>query len=156
MADILLIILCIAIAIIGKKKNGKSKSGTQTHAAIHPAQKPMEKLRPKVETISEDSAAQVKLDTFDHDEKEESWRGSIEMTPEEPHLHEGKDPTSCPATEREQDCTDIRQHESSNPAPNKVPGLVLNFSDRQSILHGVVMSEVLRRPEFINGHRIIR
>ena len=36
-----------------------------------------------------------------------------------------------------------------------VPGLTLNFSDSQSLVQGVIMGEVLRRPEFKNGRRVI-
>jgi hypothetical protein len=158
MADVLLIILFVAIAIASnaKKKKSKSKSGVQPHASARPASRPIEKSKIVPETASEDNAVQVKFDTFDHGEKEESWRGSIEMMPEEPHVHEGKDPESCPAAEREKDRADAKHVEPTIPASNAAPGLTLNFSDGQSILQGVVMSEVLRRPEFVNGHRVIR
>lgn len=158
MADILLIILFVAIAIIsnGKKKSSKTKSGVQPHASARPASRPIEKSEIVTETALEDNAVQVKFDTFDHGEKEESWRGSIEMMPEESHVHEGKDPESCPAAEREKGRADVKQAEPPIPALNAAPGLTLNFSDGQSILQGVVMSEVLRRPEFVNGHRVIR
>lgn len=40
-------------------------------------------------------------------------------------------------------------------ACDTVPGLTLNFSNSQSLVQGVIMGEVLRRPEFKNGRRVI-
>ena len=98
---------------------------------------------------------QLKLEDFDSDEADE-WDGSIEMAPETPHTHEGKE-APCPAEERAKPRPHpATQHqETPDLACDTVPGLTLNFSDSQSLVQGVIMGEVLRRPEFKNGRRVI-
>ena len=86
------------------------------------------------------------LETMDRD-------GSIDMPPMEPHEHEGK-PLPCPAEERE--LPRPRPAAQANvQMPVRPAGLQLNFS-RNSVVQGVVMAEVLSRPKFDHGRRVIR
>lgn len=62
---------------------------------------------------------------------------------EQPHEHEGKKDVPCPAEEREKP-RPVENKVSVQPAP-VIPGLNLKF-DRNSVLQGVVMSEILNRP----------
>lgn len=156
--EILLVVLLIVISVASKsRKNSQAAvrarqrtaaarpapaSGPQPAAASSPRQ-----AQPKVE--------QLKLEDFDADEADE-WDGSIEMAPETPHTHEGKE-APCPAEERAKPRPHpATQHqETPDLACDTVPGLALNFSDSQSLVQGVIMGEVLRRPEFKNGRRVI-
>ena len=156
--EILLVVLLIVISVASKsRKNSQAAvrahqrtaaarpapaSGPQSAAASSPRQ-----AQPKVE--------QLKLEDFDSDEADE-WDGSIEMAPETPHTHEGKE-APCPAEERAKPRPHpATQHqETPDLACDTVPGLTLNFSDSQSLVQGVIMGEVLRRPEFKNGRRVI-
>ena len=49
----------------------------------------------------------------------------------------------------------LQHQEMPDLACDTVPGLTLNFSNSQSLVQGVIMGEVLRRPEFKNGRRVI-
>lgn len=156
--EILLVVLLIVISVASKsRKNSQAAvrahqrtaaarpapaSGPQPAAASSPRQ-----AQPKVE--------QLKLEDFDADEADE-WDGSIEMAPETPHTHEGKE-APCPAEERAKPRPHpATQHqETPDLACDTVPGLTLNFSDSQRLVQGVIMGEVLRRPEFKNGRRVI-
>lgn len=89
-------------------------------------------------------------------EEDEAWEhggGSIELPPVEAHEHEGK-PMPCPAEEREKP-----RPRPSQLAPKeteqKPQGLQLSFS-QSSLVQAAVMSEILRRPQFRNGRRVIR
>lgn len=79
--------------------------------------------------------------------------GSIVMPPMEAHEHEGK-PLPCPAEERERPrpwhAAQAAAQTSARPA-----ALRLNFS-RSSVVQAVVMAEVLSRPKYENGRRVIR
>ena len=90
------------------------------------------------------------------DDEDDTWEhggGSIELPPVEAHEHEGK-PMPCPAEEREKS-----RPRPSQLAPKeteqKPQGLQLSFS-LNSLVQAAVMSEILRRPEFRNGRRVIR
>jgi len=87
------------------------------------------------------------------DVPEEERDGSIDMPPMEPHEHEGK-PMPCPAEERER----------PRPRPSQVAaqaahatqaGLQLSFNQK-NMVQAVVMAEVLQRPRFDRGRRVIR
>lgn len=59
------------------------------------------------------------------------------------HQHEGRQDVPCPAVEREM--PHIRTEEKTQPNAKSVPGLKLSF-DRNTVLQGFVMSEILNRP----------
>ncbi len=156
--EILLVVLLIVISVASKSRKN-SQAAVRAHqrtaaARPEPASRPQpaaasspRQAQPKVE--------QLKLEDFDSDEADE-WDGSIEMAPETPHTHEGKE-ALCPAEERAKPRPHpATQHqETPDLACDTVPGLTLNFSDSQSLVQGVIMGEVLRRPEFKNGRRVI-
>lgn len=156
--EILLVVLLIVISVASKSRKN-SQAAVRAHqrtaaARPAPASRPQSaaalsprQAQPKVE--------QLKLEDFDADEADE-WDGSIEMAPETPHTHEGKE-APCPAEERAKPRPHpATQHqETPDLACDTVPGLTLNFSDSQSLVQGVIMGEVLRRPEFKNGRRVI-
>lgn len=156
--EILLVVLLIVISVASKSRKN-SQAAVRAHqrtaaARPEPASRPQpaaasspRQAQPKVE--------QLKLEDFDSDEADE-WDGSIEMAPETPHTHEGKE-APCPAEERAKPRPHpATQHqETPDLACDTVPGLTLNFSDSQSLVQGVIMGEVLRRPEFKNGRRVI-
>lgn len=156
--EILLVVLLIVISVASKSRKN-SQAAVRAHqrtaaARPEPASRPQpaaasspRQAQPKVE--------QLKLEDFDADEADE-WDGSIEMAPETPHTHEGKE-APCPAEERAKPRPHpATQHqETPDLACDTVPGLTLNFSDSQSLVQGVIMGEVLRRPEFKNGRRVI-
>ena len=156
--EILLVVLLIVISVASKSRKN-SQAAVRAHqrtaaARPEPASRPQpaaasspRQAQPKVE--------QLKLEDFDADEADE-WDGSIEMAPETPHTHEGKE-APCPAEERAKPRPHpATQHqETPDLACDTVPGLTLNFSDSQSLVQGVIMGEVLRRQEFKNGRRVI-
>lgn len=156
--EILLVVLLIVISVASK-----SRKNSQTAVRAHQrtaAARPEPASRPQPSAASSPRQAQpkveqLKLEDFDSDEADE-WDGSIEMAPETPHTHEGKE-APCPAEERAKPRPHpATQHqETSDLACDTVPGLTLNFSDSQSLVQGVIMGEVLRRPEFKNGRRVI-
>lgn len=156
--EILLVVLLIVISVASKSRKN-SQAAVRAHqrtaaARPEPASRPQpaaasspRQAQPKVE--------QLKLEDFDSDEADE-WDGSIEMASETPHTHEGKE-APCPAEERAKPRPHpATQHqETPDLACDTVPGLTLNFSNSQSLVQGVIMGEVLRRPEFKNGRRVI-
>lgn len=86
---------------------------------------------------------------FEHAERD----GSIEMPAIEAHKHEGK-PLPCPAEEREQPRPRPAQLAPQRQAASR-PGMQLSFS-QSSVVQAVVMSEILTRPRFESGRRMIR
>lgn len=156
--EILLVVLLIVISVASKSRKN-SQAAVRAHqrtaaARPAPASKPQpaavaspKQAQPKVE--------QLKMEDFDSGEAD-GWEGSIQMPSEPPHTHEGKDP-SCPAQERAKPRPHpASQHrEMPDLACDTVPGLTLDFSNSQSLVQGVIMGEVLRRPEFKNGRRVI-
>ena len=154
--EILLVVLLIVISVASKSRKN-SQAAVRAHqrtARPAPASKPQpaavaspKQMQPKAE--------QLKMEDFDSDDAD-SWDGSIEMAPETPHTHEGKD-ASCPEEERAKPRPHPALHHQEMPdlACDTAPGLTLNFSNSQSLVQGVIMGEVLRRPEFKNGRRVI-
>ncbi len=156
--EILLVVLLIVISVASKSRKN-SQAAVRAHqrtAAARPA--PASRPQPAAASSprqAQPKVEQLKLEDFDADEADE-WDGSIEMAPETPHTHEGKE-APCPAEERAKPRPHpATQHqETPDLACDTVPGLTLNFSDSQSLVQGVIMGEVLRRPEFKNGRRVI-
>lgn len=156
--EILLVVLLIVISVASKSRKN-SQAAVRAHqrtAAARPA--PASKPQPAAVASPKQmqpKAEQLKMEDFDSDDAD-SWDGSIEMAPETPHTHEGKD-ASCPEEERAKPRPHPALHHQEMPdlACDTVPGLTLNFSNRQSLVQGVIMGEVLRRPEFKNGRRVI-
>ena len=147
--EILLVVLLIVISVASKSRKN-SQAAVRAHqrtAAARPA--PPSKPQPAA------VASPKQMEDFDSDEAD-SWDGSIEMAPEPPHTHEGKD-VSCPEEERAKPRPHpaLQHQEMPDLACDTVPGLTLDFSNSQSLVQGVIMGEVLRRPEFKNGRRVI-
>ena len=156
--EILLVVLLIVISVASKSRKN-SQAAVRAHQRTAAA-RPEPASRPQPAAASSPRQAQpkvekLKLEDFDADEADE-WDGSIEMAPETPHTHEGKE-APCPAEERAKPRPHpATQHqETPDLACDTVPGLTLNFSNSQSLVQGVIMGEVLRRPEFKNGRRVI-
>ena len=146
----LLIIIISFMLSASKNKNKKAvRKSVKTRTAASPAAGPKE--RPETSTLADEPIPMTELDvlpfeTFDRE-------GSIEMPPVEPQVHEGK-PMPCPAEEREKP-----RPRPSQMAPEdktvKRRELRLSFAGN-SVMQSVVMAEILKRPEFKNGRRIIR
>ena len=75
------------------------------------------------------------------------------MPPREAHEHEGK-PMPCPADERE--ALRPRPAELANQPETVRPNQLQVVFSKNAVLEGVIMSEVLKRPEFRNGRRVYR
>ena len=96
-------------------------------------------------------------DVLSYDEFERD--GSITMPPMEPHEHEGK-PMPCPAEERRKprprpsQMADAEQRKAERKTKG-TKGLQLDFGGN-SMVQSVVMAEILKRPEYKNGRRVIR
>jgi len=83
--------------------------------------------------------------------------GSITMPKPEPHVHEGK-PMPCPAEEREfvrPETIAPRRVAAAKTTAKSESGLDSLFT-QQGVVNGVIMSEILNRPKFENGRRVIR
>ncbi len=120
------------VASATKTKTTQSKP--QKHVAPAPAIKPAESYG----------------EGFAHKEERD---GSINMPPREAHEHEGK-PMPCPADERE--APRPRPAELANQPETVRPNQLQVVFSKNAVLEGVIMSEVLKRPEFHNGRRVYR
>lgn len=156
--EILLVVLLIVISVASKSRKN-SQAAVRAHQRTAAA-RPAPASRPQSAAASSPRQAQpkveqLKLEDFDSDEADE-WDGSIEMAPETPHTHEGKE-APCPAEERAKPRPHpaLQHQETPDLACDTVPGLTLDCSNSQSLVQGVIMGEVLRRPEFKNGRRVI-
>ena len=167
--DLVVTILIIVLAIWSRSAKNKKKSEgakqllsqnaarRQTGAKPAPAKPaaakpeshswtaeptPARKAEPEIEQP-------LSFESFEQAERD----GSIEMPAHEPHEHEGK-PLPCPAEEREQPRPRPAQ---LAPKGQAAPRTALQLSFRQNnVLQAVVMSEILNRPRFENGRRVIR
>lgn len=95
----------------------------------------------------------LQAEQIDHAEQRE---GSIPYTPEPDHVHEGKPDAPCPAQQRMQPRAAANADAGTARQADAAPALTLDFADSRSVVQGVIMSEVLRRPQFVNGRRVIR
>lgn len=149
----------ILISIIAKNKNARKKAMSKALVAMMREKaketqqlntlQPAEKVAAAV--VNTPSVAEGVLRAAP---AEESIKEPAEVAPD--HEHEGKDP-SCPALNPEQHRPALRTEteQKAAPAPVQIPALNIAF-DRQSVVQGVIMSEVLTRPTFKNGRRVIR
>ena len=154
----LLIIIISFMFSASKNKNKK------TRQAMRRAGNPQQKQRPAAARAQENADipvaqaddaeefpqlpfAQSEMDLWDGQD------GSIEMPAIEAHTHEGK-PMPCPAEEREKPRPRPSQLAPARKAA-KARGLQLNFA-ANSVVQSVVTAEILKRPEFKNGRRVIR
>lgn len=121
----LIVIVAAFAAKIGKQKATTNKSAVSHEAAGNAHQAPQAK--PQIKAAAPAAAAKT-----------------IAKQPvkvEEVHFHEGRQDVPCPATEK-------RPGERRNEKPENTPaisGLNLSF-DRNTVLQGFVMSEILNRP----------
>lgn len=153
----LLMIVIGIVSVVSKSKQQKNASKARQDlrkaqaarangrpAAVKPAQK----------TPAAAASPAQKAEPMDSDDAWAELRdGSIEMPAIEPHEHEGKI-QECPAVERQQPRprpAKMAPAEKQEPAP----GLQLEFA-KGSLVQAVVMAEILKRPEFRNGRRVIR
>ncbi len=158
----ILVLLIFVIAVVSKNKKAKragaaaaskermqrSNAASEKPAAPVKAAPPV-KPQPVRHASKEEQPAKAKTD-------QRPSQGSIVIPPAEPHTHEGPDP-SCPAEQYEVNRPAVRadRERRQTPAQVKVPGLSLSL-DSHSLVQSVIMSEVLTRPAFRNGRRIIR
>ena len=152
---LLLIIISFAITANRKSKEAAAKraAGSQTQKKQAPAKAAAAKA---AKPGAARTAAPKEGSPASRQEAPAGWEekgGSIVMPPMEAHEHEGK-PMPCPAEEREAPRPRPSQQTPGKSAP-AVPGLQPSFS-RNSVLQAVVMSEILKRPEFRDGRRVIR
>jgi len=124
-----------------------------------PHKQPEKKAAPAVKTVNEKAAFAEGDEAMPFTESGEGFahreekEGSIALPPREAHEHEGK-PLPCPADEREAPRPRPAQQALTASVPAAQPALQLSFS-QSSVLNAVIMSEVLKRPEFKNGRRVI-
>lgn len=146
-----LLIIIVSFALSASNRKKKQAAAQRTPARRVPAQAAVNKAPknagiPKAAPEPAQAPQAPVLEAMDRD-------GSIDMPPMEPHEHEGK-PLPCPAEERE-----LPRPRPAAQANVQMPvppaGLQLNFS-RNSVVQGVVMAEVLSRPKFDHGRRVIR
>lgn len=159
---ILLIIWAVAV-----NTNKKKKKGAQNNKAANAVKQPVTAMNSGTTTASRTKTthspskkpaqaapahkpAESYGEGFAHKEERD---GSIHMPPREEHEHEGK-PMPCPADERE--APRPRPLElAAQPVTAHSEQLKVSFT-QNAVLEGVIMSEVLKRPEFRNGHRVYR
>lgn len=121
----------IVVAAAFAAKMGKQKATTKKYTASHDAagsmyQAPQEK--PQIKAAAPAAAAKIV-------EKQQP------VLQTEMHFHEGKKEAPCPVTEKR---PSERRNENAADAP-VIPGLNLSFN-RNTVLQGFVMSEILNRP----------
>lgn len=158
---VILIIWAVAVNANKKKKvaqkNAAAGTGKQPAAPVNratsaaPRAKTTQSTAKKpAETAPARKPAESYGEGFAHKEERD---GSIRMPPREAHEHEGK-PMPCPADEREaprpRPAELAAQQEAVQPKQLQVA-----FT-QNAVLEGVIMSEVLKRPEFRNGRRVYR
>lgn len=171
--ELIFLVVMVALAGFGKKKKAE-KQARRTPPAFSPTPALIESAPPKAPeqkaapAIAKPAAAPVKLrpaapaaarvmvkeekkiePRVDTSYEDRLAYGSIKMPKDEPHDHEGK-PLPCPAEEREMP----RAYAGKN-APVANGKLQLSFT-KDSLVQAAVMSEVLNRPRFVNGRRVIR
>ena len=145
---LLIILMGLAISASGakKKKTDAGAPGPAASKARSAAQRAPGHAGASRAAQVKDAGQTQPYDGFDRD-------GSIDMPAREPHEHEGK-PMPCPADERE-----APRPRPSQLAPSPAdtqPGAVQIAFSKNSMVQAVVMAEVLKRPEFKNGRRVIR
>lgn len=157
--EMILPIAIIVISIIAKNKNARKKAMSKALVNMM-REKAKETQQLNTPQPAEKAAAAV-VNTPSVAEgvlhaapAEEGIKKPVEAVPD--HEHEGKDP-SCPALNPAQHRPALRAEteQKAAPAPVQIPALNIAF-DRQSVVQGVIMSEVLTRPTFKNGRRVIR
>ena len=119
----LIVIVAAFAAKIGKQKATTNKSAVSHEAAGNAHQAPQAK--PQIKAAAPAAAAKT-----------------IAKQPvkvEEVHFHEGRQDVPCPATEAR---PMLRAQDQVVP---EIPGLQMKF-DRNTVLQGFVMSEILNRP----------
>lgn len=155
--DVFMALLVIAASIAVSMSNSKKKktAGKQVTAKLAQRSRPAVQKAPRNAGIPQAAASKpAQRDSWAKEEDRwEQGGGSIEMPPMEAHEHEGK-PLPCPAEERERPRPRPSQ---MAPTEDRQPqgGLQLDFSKNQ-VVQAVVMAEILKRPEFKNGRRVIR
>ncbi|MBQ9195805.1 MAG: hypothetical protein IJ157_01080 [Clostridia bacterium] len=154
-----LLLIIISFAISASKKKQKRIAGKGVPSAARTVRKKAHKpyaesktpLTPAQPAPKETAESDIFGDVLPFEDFERD--GSIEMPAIEPHEHEGK-PMPCPAEEREMPRQRPSQ-QAAMPVMVRKQGLQLNFAP-DSVTQAVVMAEILKRPAFKNGRRVIR
>ncbi|MBQ7519382.1 MAG: hypothetical protein IJU12_03615 [Clostridia bacterium] len=146
-----LLIIIISFALSASNRRKRQAASQRAPAKAIPAKAAVNKA-PKNAGIPKTMPEPLKAREEEPDEDSDR-DGSIDMPPMEPHEHEGK-PMPCPAEERELP-RPRPAAQTAVTAPARPAALQLNFR-RNSVVQGVVMAEVLTRPKFQNGRRVIR
>ena len=128
MFDILIGLFFVVVAVAAKmgKKTGKQTANTNKTAT---------KVMRDVQFQKEEMKTQAPVQTA---VKAQTEKPKPVVKAEE-HFHEGKQDVPCPATEAR---PMLRAQEQAVP---EIPGLQMKF-DRNTVLQGFVMSEILNRP----------
>ena len=158
---IILIIWAVAVNANKKKKVGQKKAPTSSNknpavsvnrgTATTATMKSIQNNHKKTGTSSPIAkSSESSEEGFLHKEERD---GSIDMPPREAHEHEGK-PMPCPADERETPRPRSADLETQ-PVAAQPHRLEIAFS-QNAVLEGVIMSEILKRPEFRDGRRVYR
>lgn len=128
-AGILIVIVAFLVKSAQKKQRKETVSAQQAadtlRAEMSAHSETERKLKPAPPAAAARAAAMQSMATAD--------------VPD--HRHEGKSEAPCPATEKR---PSERRDENAAAAP-AIPGLKLTF-DRNTVLQGFVMSEILNRP----------
>ena len=152
----LLMIVIGIVSVVSKSK--QQKNASKVRQDLRKAQAARANGRPAAaKTAQKTPAAASPAKRAEPQVSDDAWAeirdGSIEMPAIEPHEHEGKI-QECPAVERQQPRprpAKMAPAEKKEPAP----GLQLEFA-KGGLVQAVVMAEILKRPEFRNGRRVIR
>ena len=146
-----LLIIIISFALSASNRRKRQAASQRAPAKAVPVKAAVNKA-PKKAGIPKTMPEPLKAQKEEPDEDSDR-DGSIDMPPMEPHEHEGK-PLPCPAEERELPRLQPDAQTAAS-APVRPAALQLNFS-RNSVVQAVVMAEVLRRPQYEHGRRVIR
>ena len=143
MEDILVVILIAVAAALSKSaKKAKNKRAVQAFEAMRGSP-----AKPAMTNDAQLRQAEMKLEqpkpVAPAAAKNVVNPEPAEMAREEVHHHEGKPDIPCPAVEREMPRIKVEE-KTEMPAP-AIPGLNLEFN-RNTVLQGFVMSEILNRP----------
>jgi len=120
----------IVVAAAFAAKMGKQKATTKKYTASHTAAGNVYQAtedRPQIKAAAPAAAAKTVA------------KQPVKVVEE--HFHEGRQDVPCPATEKR---PGERRNENASDAP-AIPGLKLSFN-RNAVLQGFVMSEILNRP----------
>lgn len=135
---LVVVIIAVATALSKSAKKVKSNKAVQYRKAYEAMQKAI-----NTQTLDAQLRMEETLDAAPTPPAPEPAADQKPAPAVEMHQHEGKPDIPCPAIEREK--PRVKPETPQTPAAPVIPGLNLTF-DRNSVVQGVVMSEILNRP----------